>query len=93
MLKKEGERDHLSRWIAKMEAVKSVCAKRKVAHESHARSAWCAHGGTPWWEVDKKVVGENFLLTWNEGRHKTLRPHVCEVLKYQVGTQEKVQAI
>jgi len=67
--------------------------KGKVAHESHARSAWCAHGGTPWWEVDKKVVGENFLLTWNEGRHKTLRPHVCEVLKYQVGTQEKVQAI
>jgi hypothetical protein len=39
VLKKEGERDHLSRWIAKMEAIMSVCAKGKVAHESHARSA------------------------------------------------------
>jgi hypothetical protein len=39
VLEKEGERDHLSRWIAKMEAIKSVYAKGKVAHESHARNA------------------------------------------------------
>jgi hypothetical protein len=77
MLEKEGERDHCSIHIAKMEAIMSVCAKGKVAHESHVRSAWCAHGGTSWWKDDKIIVGENFLLAWNEGRHKTLRLHDC----------------
>jgi hypothetical protein len=43
--KKEGERDHLPRWIAKMEAITSICARGKVAHEDYAKSA---HGGTPW---------------------------------------------
>jgi len=37
--KKKGERDHHSRWIAKMEVITSLCAKRKVVHESHARNA------------------------------------------------------
>jgi hypothetical protein len=46
----------------------SLCAKGKVAHESHARNACC--------EDNKKVVGENFLLAQNEGRCRTLHLHV-----------------
>jgi len=63
-LKKEGERNHHSRWIVKMEAITSLCAKRKVVHESHARSARCTHDETLWWEENKSVIGKNFLLAW-----------------------------
>jgi hypothetical protein len=79
--KKERERDHLHRWIAKMEIVTSLRAKGKVTHESHARSAWCDHGETLWWKDNKKVVGENFLLASSEGTCRTLHPHLRKVPK------------
>jgi len=39
VLEKEGESNHFSRWIVKMEAFMSLCARGRVAHKSHARSA------------------------------------------------------
>jgi hypothetical protein len=66
-----------------METITSPCAKGKVAYEGYAISAWCAHGGTLWWENNKGVVGEDFLLDWNERRHKALCLHMCKMPKYQ----------
>jgi hypothetical protein len=37
--KKEGEKDHPSRQIVKMEVITSLCARRKVVHEGYVRNA------------------------------------------------------
>jgi hypothetical protein len=71
----------------------NLCARRKVEHKGHARSAQRAHGKTPWWENNKGVVGKDFLLAENEGRHITLHLHVYKVPKYQVSTQKEVCVI
>jgi hypothetical protein len=55
-----------------MGKIMSLCDRRKVAHENYVRSAWCAHGGTSWWEDNKRVFGEKNLLARNEGRFRTL---------------------
>jgi hypothetical protein len=36
------------RWLVKMETIMNLCARRKVEHKGHARSAQRAHGKTPW---------------------------------------------
>ncbi len=77
--------DKLLRWKQSR-----ICVEGKVAHKGHGRNAWCAHGGTPWRENNKKVVGENSLLAQNEGKHRTLHLHLCQVPKYQIGTQKEI---
>jgi hypothetical protein len=85
-VREEGERDHLLKHLLKWEQSWVYMSEWKLCTiKDYARSAWCAHCRTPWWENNKGVVGENFLLAENEGRRKTLHSHMCKVLKYQVG--------
>ncbi len=64
-----------------MKIITCLYVERKIAHEGYVISAWCAHGGTLWWE-NKGVVGEDFLLAWNE-----------EDIKHYVYTCIKCQSI
>jgi len=69
----EGEKDHPSRWIAKMETIMSLCARREVAHEGSARSAWppmVRHHGE---RITRELLGKTFY--W---------PKMKEVVKHYI---------
>jgi len=76
-----------------MQTIACLCVEKEVAHESHARSSWCANGRTLWWKDHEGDLKPKFLLAQNERRRKTLCAHLHEMPKHQVGEWEKIWAI
>jgi hypothetical protein len=60
VLEKKGERDHLSRWIAKLEVITSLHAKGKVMQEVHDVSMAKHHGE----KTTRELLGKTFY--WHE---------------------------
>jgi hypothetical protein len=59
MLKKEGQKDHLFKRIAKMETITSLCVGKKVAHK-HVAPIGGHHGE----KTTKELLGKTFY--WSE---------------------------
>ncbi len=58
----KGERHHLERRIAKMEAVPNLCVDKKVAHKDYVKRTWGAHGMAPWRANHEGGYKEKVLL-------------------------------
>ncbi len=68
---KEGEKHHLERKVAQMEAILILCVSKEVVHKNHARRAWCAHGKASWGKNqkngcrEKNSIGPKWNMMWS----------------------------
>jgi hypothetical protein len=58
----KGEKYRLEKRVVQMEVVLNLCVNREIVCKDHAKRAWCAHGGAPWWTNHENGRKEEVLL-------------------------------